>query len=159
MNHRTRWFLGAWTVLALSPNPAASQALYAGAGLGPTFVLDGIAGGNSVYRQFYGVLGFQSPRSLGVRLEGTVAFGYAWLSADLTYRFGRGPMKPYGIAGLGLRIDLYDAESLATAGAGLQYAFNRTLSLFAECRLQRVLANSPQRTFLPVTVGVSVGSR
>jgi hypothetical protein len=159
VNHCTRWFLGICTLLAFSPSAAASQALYAGVGLGPTVVLDGVSGGKNVYRQFYGVVGFQPARPFGIRLEGSEAFGFVWLSADLTYRPGGGSLRPYAFAGPGLRIDQSDAEPLATAGAGLQLGLGRTVSLFAECRLQHILADSPQKTFLPLTVGVSVWSR
>ena len=159
MNHCTRWFLGTFTILALSPRGAASQALYAGAGLGATVVLDGISGGKNVYRQFYGVVGFQSARQFGVRLEGSEAFGFVWLSADLTYRPRGGSLRPYAFAGPGLRIDQSDAKPLATAGAGLQLGLSRTVSLFAECRLQHVLADSPQRSFLHFSAWVTLWSR
>lgn len=164
MNRRNCWLtLAAGAILALSPTLVTAQSFYVGVGLGPTVVLDDVSGGRSVYRQLYGVLGFESARSIGVRLEGAESFGFAWLGVDLTYTFAGGSLRPYAVAGGGVRIDLSDADPLATVGMGLRLNLRRALALFAECRVQRVLGASVGATepklFLPLTVGVAVGSR
>lgn len=99
---KSRAFLlvtGGWTLLTLPPDSVVGQAVYAGLGVGPTVVLDAVAGSKSVYRQIYGMLGFEAPGAIGVRLEGAESFGFLWLSAELTYSFGERRLRPYLFAG------------------------------------------------------------
>ncbi|MGH9895169.1 MAG: hypothetical protein ACREA0_24940, partial [bacterium] len=84
-----------WILLVLSAAPLAGQSFYIGAGLGPTVGLDAPSGSRSVYRQFFGVLGYKSAGSLGIRLEGAETFGFLWVSTDLTYSLGGRSTQPY----------------------------------------------------------------
>lgn len=153
--------MACWVVIALLSAPAAAQSFYAGAGLGATTVLDAGEGAPSVYRQFYAVLGFETQGPVGIRVEGAESWGFLWLSGDLTYRFGGGLLQPYAFAGGGLRVTTDQADPIITAGAGLRVPVRRPLSVFAEGRLQQVFSvgTEDSRLSLPVTVGLSLGSR
>jgi hypothetical protein len=148
-------------ILGLSPGLGSAQSLYAGAGIGPTFVLDAPAGGKSTYTNVYGVLGWQPATPLGVRLEGAETFGWLYLSLDAEYRFGgRGAtVRPYAFAGPGAAIDLSEINPLVDIGGGVWWTASPPLSLFAECRLHQLLTGdqSPGQTLLPITIGVAVG--
>jgi hypothetical protein len=62
-----------WAALPLAP--ATAQTLYAGAGVGPTPVLEG-AGGN---RNWFGMVGYRDRHALGGRLSGAETASRLWL--------------------------------------------------------------------------------
>jgi hypothetical protein len=137
--------------------PADAQSLYAGAGVGPTPVLEG-AGGN---RNWFGMVGYQGPHAFGGRLSGTETASRLWLSADVTYQPGppARAVRPYGVLGAGIALDLNERDAILTTGVGLRVRLRRLLFVFAEARLQAI-PGSPQsgpRAIVPITVGIGVG--
>ena len=125
--------------------------------MGPTPVLEG-AGGN---RNWFGMVGYQGPRAFGGRLSGAETASRLWLSADLTYQPGRSTraVRPYGVLGLGMALDLNETDAIFTTGAGLRARLRRPMFLFVEARLQAI-PGSPQsgpRAIVPITFGVGVG--
>jgi hypothetical protein len=137
--------------------PAAAQTLYAGAGVGPTPVLEG-AGGN---RNWFGMVGYQGPQAFGGRLSGAETASRLWLSADLTYQPGRPTrvVRPYGVLGVGMALDLNETDAIFTTGAGLRIRLRRLMFVFVEARLQAI-PGSPQSgpsAIVPLTFGLGVG--
>jgi len=151
------WLCCLWIALvATTPAPAAAQALYGGAGLGPTILLDKPVGTKTTYWGISGVVGLEWPTPIGLRLEGTEVYGFLWLSADLTYRLAdrSRPLQSYAVTGAGFRIDVGNSDPIGTAGAGVRAKLSGPLSLFGEGRVHHVLSREPTRTFLFLTVGV-----
>ena len=156
----------ALVLLASRPGPAMAQALYAGAGLGPTILFDQPTGVKTTYFGGHGVLGLDWPSRIGVRLEGTETYGFLWLSADLTYRWGnqRSPLQPYAVAGAGVRVEIGNADPIGTAGAGVRAKLIGPLFLFGEGRVHYVFSSTPAllgpqpRAFLLLTFGASLVS-
>jgi hypothetical protein len=154
MLRRARWVLAA--VVLAAPDLSA-QAVYAGAGAGPTFVPGEYPDG----RNWFGMLGYQSPRGLGFRLSGSETVHRLWLSGDVTYRFGavRHTVRPYAFGGAGFVIDVSEHDPLLTAGAGLRIRLTSVLSAFAELRAHAGLglAGREPDTILPFSIGTAIG--
>lgn len=136
---------------------AAAQVLYAGAGVGPTPVLDGRSGN----RNWFGMIGYQGPRALGGRLSGSETVSRLWLSADLTYQPGAPVrvLRPYAFVGGGVVLDLSDTDPLLTVGAGLRARLERLIFMFVDVRLHAIpgSTNSGPSAILPITFGLGLG--
>lgn len=170
MGHsRTRLRCLSVVLVATTPVAATAQALYAEAGLGPTILFDQPTGAKTTYLGVCGGVGLEWRSPIGLRLEGTETYGFLWLSADVTYRFGARtlPLQPYALAGAGLRVELDRSDPIGTVGAGARAKLTGPLSLFGEGRVHHVLSSEPSlppggfgpRTFLLFTLGVSIASR
>jgi hypothetical protein len=134
-----------------------AQSLYAGAGVGPTPVLGG-SGGN---RNWSGLVGYHGPGALGARVSGAETASRLWLSADLTYQPGRPSrvVRPYGLVGAGIVLDLGDSDAVLTTGLGLQARLEHLVFVFLEVRLQAI-PGSPESgpdAIVPITLGIAVG--
>jgi hypothetical protein len=112
---------------------------------------------------------FSSGGELGSRgqasacwLEGAETYSFLWISGDVTYRVGPADWAahPYGLAGLGFRLDLSDSDPIGTLGMGVEIPMGSPVSLFAEGRLYYVLSIAPDafenRQFLPLTLGLTL---
>lgn len=154
MAPRARWVLAS---IALAGSQLAAQGVYAGAGVGPTFVPGEYPDG----RHWFGMLAYQSPRGLGFRLSASETVHRIWGSADVTYRFGaiRHAVRPYVVAGAGSVVDFSERDPLVTAGAGLRIRLTQVLSIFGELRVHAALglAGREPDTILPVTIGTAIG--
>ena len=137
--------------------PADGQTVYAGAGVGPTPVLEGDRGN----RNWFGMVGYQGPHAFGGRLSGAETASRLWLSADLTYQPGppARAVRPYGVLGAGIALDLNEWDPILTAGAGLRARLRRLMFVFVEARLQAI-PGSPESgpsAIIPITFGIGVG--
>jgi hypothetical protein len=151
---RAAWALGS---IILAGSQLAAQGVYAGAGVGPTFVPGEYPAG----RNWFGMLAYQSPRGLGFRLSASETVHRIWGSADVTYRFGTigHTVRPYVLAGAGTVVDFSERDPLVTAGAGLRIRLTQVLSVFGELRAHAALglAGREPDTIVPVTIGTAVG--
>jgi hypothetical protein len=143
--------------VSLSFARANAQTLYAGAGVGPTPVLEG-AGGN---RNWFGMLGYQGAHSLGGRLSGTETASRLWLSADLVYQPGSAArsIRPYGLLGAGVAVDFSETNATLMTGVGLRAQLQRVIFVFVEARLLAIpgAPESGPRSILPITFGLGLG--
>jgi hypothetical protein len=134
---------------------AATQTLYMAAGVGPTPVLQGRSGN----RHSFGVIGYQGPKGVGLRLSGTETVSRLWLSADLTIQRRLGVLRPYGLLGGGMVVDLGESDLLLTAGAGLRAQLHGLMFVFIEARVHGIPGSTTatSRTILPITIGLGLG--
>lgn len=143
--------------VSLSFARADAQALYAGAGVGPTPVLEG-AGGN---RNWFGMVGFQGAHAFGGRLSGAETASRLWLSADLVYQPGSAAraIRPYGLLGAGIALDLTESDATLMTGVGLRAQLKRLIFVFVEARLQAIpgTPRSGPSAILPITFGLGLG--
>lgn len=154
MLRRARWGLAS---IALATSELAGQGVYAGAGVGPTFAPGEYPDG----RNWFGVLGYQSPEGVGFRLSASDAVHRLWASGDITYRFGtvRHTLRPYVLAGAGSVIDFSESDPHVTAGAGVRLRLTSVLAAFLEVRLHPALGGAGREPdkILPLTIGTAVG--
>jgi hypothetical protein len=144
------------TGLAFPPVlPAATQTLYLAAGGGPTPVLEGRSGSGNVF----GAIAYQGPRGLGLRLSGSETVGRLWLSTDLTVERKSAVVRPYGLLGIGMVLDLSESDFLFTAGAGVRPRLHRLVFALIEARVHAIPGSTDAgpSVILPITFGLGLG--
>jgi hypothetical protein len=154
-SHLTGVATAAFTLCA--GTSAAAQSAYVAGGVGPTPVLDG----RTANRNWFGMAGYPGHRGLGFRLTGTETASRLWLSAELTLQPAiPRPVRPYGLIGGGMVVDLGESDPLLTLGGGIRGQVHRLVFLFAELRLHTIPGSSPPspRTILPLTFGLGLGT-
>jgi hypothetical protein len=156
---RSLWLrvLLAATWLTIALGRAEGQTVYAGAGVGPTPVLDGRDGN----RNWFGVAGYRSGHAFGGRLSGAETASRLWLSAEAVYHPGKPErvVRPYGLLGVGVAIDFNDTDPILTTGVGARARLSRLFFAFAETRLLAIpgSAESGPRVLAPITFGLGLG--
>jgi hypothetical protein len=144
-------------LVLLSARSGAGQSAYVAGGVGPTPVLEGGPGN----RNWFGMAGYPGRRGIGFRVSGAETVTRLWLSADLTVQPGTPRrVRPYGLLGGGVVLDLSESDPVLTLGGGLRVQLQRLIFLFGEARLQTIPGSSlgNPETILPITFGLGLGT-